>query len=115
MIERKSIVDQIEVPVEGGIAIRMALLLVEDGKVISRKWHRTLIPADVSPAEQMAYINDHLTSMGEAVITSDDIQRVGMFHRLSTELPSQNAMAKTIDESVAEIKQAKASTVVDAK
>ncbi len=114
MIERKSIVDQIEAPITGGVGVRIALQLVEDGVVLSSKWHRTMIPAGVTPAEQLAYVNAHLAEMGEAAISSADIQRVGLFHKLATDLPSEHAPVKTIDETVAEIKDAKASTVVDA-
>lgn len=112
MIERKSVVEQVEVPLSGGVGVRIALLLVEDGKVLSSKWHRAMIPAEISPAEQLAYVNDHLAHMGEAQLTSADIQRVGLFHKLATDLPSEYAAPKTLDESVAELKEAKESVKV---
>lgn len=115
MIERKSIVDQIEIPLGGGVQVRIALQLVENGKVLSSKWHRTMIPAEISPAEQLSYVNDHLTEMGEAVLGSMDMQRVGLFHKLSCDMPSENAPAKGIDDKVAELKEAQASTKVSAK
>lgn len=115
MLSRKSIVDQIEVPTTGGIQVRIALQIIDGDVVIGQKWHRTYIPADISAQEQMSYVNAHLTEMGEATISTSDIQRVGLFHKLATDLPSDNSKAKTIDESVAEIKEARASTVVDAK
>jgi hypothetical protein len=115
MIERKSIVDQIEAPISGGVGIRVALQLVENGVVLSSKWHRTMIPADISPAEQLSYVNDHLEQMGEAKLSTADIQRVGLFHKLSVDLPSDHAPVKTIDETVAEIQVAKASTKVKAR
>lgn len=114
-IERKSVVDQIEVNSSvGGVGVRIALQLVENGEVLSSKWHRTMIPAEISPAEQLGYVNAHLASMGEAPLTSSDIQRVGLFHKLSVDLPSEEAKAKTVDEMVADINLAKASRVVDA-
>lgn len=115
MIERKSMVDQIEVPVTGGVAVRIAILLIEDGKVLSSKWHRTMIPPDISAAEQLAYVNAHLAQMGEVAISSEDIQRVGLFHKLACDLPSEHAPVKTIDESVRGINAAKDSRKVDAK
>jgi hypothetical protein len=113
MIERKSIVDQIEIPSGGGVQVRIALMLVEDGKVLSSKWHRTLIPAEISAAEQLAYVNGHLSFMGEAQLSSMDMQRVGLFHKLAGDMPSENAPVKTIDETVAALKDAKASVVVE--
>lgn len=114
MIERKSIVDQIDIPITGGIGVRIALQLVENGVVLSSKWHRTMIPDEISPAEQLAYVNEHLTQMGETKISNADIQRVGLFHKLASDLPSDNAPVKSIDDTVAEIKESKASIVVDA-
>lgn len=113
-IERKTIVNQIEIDVSGNVGVRLSLQLIENGEVLSSKWHRTMIPTSVSPAEQLAYVNGHLAQMGEALLTTADIQRVGMFHRLSVEMPSENAPAKSLDEAVAEIKEAKESTKVDA-
>lgn len=114
MIEHKSIVDQIEVSTSGGVGVRIALQLVEDGKVLSSKWHRVMIPSEISAAEQMAFVNEHLAMMGEAKISNADIQRVGLFHKLASDLPSENAPAKSIDETVEEIKEAKASRKVKA-
>lgn len=114
-IERRTIIKHIEVPISGGVGVLIELQLVEGGVVLSAKNHRTIIPADMSPAEQMAYVNDHLRASGESPISSADIQRLGMFHRLSTELPSENAPNTGIEEKVAEIKEAKESTKVVAK
>lgn len=112
-ITRRSIVEQIEVPSAGGVQVRIALQLVEDGVVLNSKWHRTYIPVGISPAEQMAYVNEGLASMGEAAISSADIQRVGLFHKLSCDLPSESAPVKTIDETVADIAVAKATRTVN--
>lgn len=115
MIERKTIVEMIEVYSAGGIGVRIALQLVEDGVVLNNKWHRTLIPNEISPAEQLAYVNSHLLSMGEAELTSADIQRVGLFHKLACDLPSESVQVKTVDEAVEEIAAAKASRKVKAQ
>lgn len=113
-IERKTIVDTIEIAVNGAVGVRLALMLVEGDVVLSSKWHRTMIPQEISPAEQLAYVNDHLLQMGEAQLTSTDIQRVGLFHKLAGSMPSEYSAPKTIDETVAEIQEAKASIKVDA-
>jgi hypothetical protein len=112
-IERRSIVAQIEIPCVGGVQVLIHLQMVEDGSVISHKNHRTFIPVDISPAEQMAHVNGHLSEMGEAQISSADIQRVGMFHKLAADLPSEFAPAPVLDEVVENIKRAKASRKVD--
>lgn len=115
MIERRTIVAQMEVPYQGGLQVLFHLQLVEDGKLISHKNHRTYIPADISAAEQCAHVNAHLAQMGEGQISSMDIQRVGMFHKLAVDLPSEYAPVQTIDEVTEGIKRAKASRKVNAQ
>lgn len=68
MIEKKTILDQIEVTRGGTIQVRIALLMLEDGEEISRAWHRTSIPPGTDPAEQMAAVNVHLQQMNKEVV-----------------------------------------------
>jgi len=68
MIEKKSIVDQIEITRDGSIQIRIALLLVEDGVELDSKWHRTRVEPGASVEDQMAAVNQHLVSMGKAPV-----------------------------------------------
>jgi hypothetical protein len=89
-IERKSIVDQIEIVRDGGVQVRFALLIVEDGKELSSAWHRTFIGAGDSPALQVAEVNKHLKQMGHAEVSNEDMLRVVAFHQLSVEKPSLN-------------------------
>lgn len=111
-IERRTIVAQIEVPHHGGLQVLIHLQMVENGSVLSTKNHRTYIPADISAAEQMAHVNAHLAQMGESAISSMDIQRVGMFHKLAVDLPSEYAPVPVLDEITEGIKRAKASRKV---
>jgi hypothetical protein len=62
MIEKKTIIDQIEIARDGTINIRYALLLIEDGKDLSCQWHRTSIPPGVDVDRQLAEVDNHLTS-----------------------------------------------------
>lgn len=64
MIERKTVLDQPEPNVQSGVlGVKIAFLLVDDGKELDRKWHRTSIPVDVDPVQQMAAVNAHLAIM----------------------------------------------------
>lgn len=80
MIERKSVVDQVELNRNGGTGVRIGLLLVEDGNQLDCKWHRTYIPSDIDPALQMGAVNEHLQMMGMALVSDEDIARVISFH-----------------------------------
>lgn len=76
MIERKTVVDQIEITRHGTIQIRFGLLLVEDGVEIDCKWHRTCIQAGDDPSNQMAAVNAHLDAMGMAQVDASEIDKL---------------------------------------
>lgn len=83
MIERQSIVDQIEITRNGTLAVRLALLLVDDGKELASKFHRTSIPLECPPMAQMLLVNEHLVQMGEAPLSAVDVQRIVDYHTLT--------------------------------
>ena len=70
MIEKKTILDQIEITRDGTIQVRLALLVLEDGEEISSAWHRTSIPPGADPIKQMAAVNVHLQQMNKAPVAS---------------------------------------------
>lgn len=85
MIERKTVLDQPEPNLQTGtLGVRIAFLLVEDGSEIDRKWHRTSIPVDVDPAQQMAAVNAHLSIMEPPMppVSQVDIDFVVQCHAL---------------------------------
>lgn len=81
MIERKSLVDMIEIARDGSVGVRIALMLVEDGKTLNSQWHRTVIGPGDSPKIQLADINAHLTFEGHAELSKEDIDRVAFLHK----------------------------------
>jgi hypothetical protein len=64
MIEKRTILDQIEITRGGILQIRFGLLLVEDGKEIDCKWHRTSVEPGGSVDAQIAAVNEDLTARG---------------------------------------------------
>ena len=76
MIEKKTIVDQIEIARDGSIQIRLGLLLVEDGSIIDCKWHRTRIAQEGNVSDQMASVNEQLAKMGKELVSEADIARI---------------------------------------
>jgi len=77
-IERKSIVDQIEITRSGMVQIRFALLLLEDGKEVASRFHRTAFDPSIKDAGQlqMYAVNIHLVEMGEKPVGQEDIDKV---------------------------------------
>ena len=76
MIEKKSIIDQIEVTRDGSIQLRIALILEEDGVELDSKWHRTRIEPGGDIDAQMEIVNLHLISMGKAPVNVADLAPV---------------------------------------
>jgi hypothetical protein len=73
MIERKTIVDQIEVTRDGHIQLRFGLLLVEDGKEIDCKWHRTAIEPGGDIERQIDAVNAHLGALGHPACAQNEL------------------------------------------
>lgn len=64
MIEKKTVLDQIEVQPNGIVQARFLKQLVENGNVLSQEYHRTVVEPGVDVAAQMAVVNAHLQAMG---------------------------------------------------
>lgn len=73
MLEKKTIVDKIEILRDGTIQIRFALLVVEDGAELSCDWHRTAIPPGGDATVQLSAVNDHLRQMNRATVEDSSL------------------------------------------
>lgn len=92
-LEKVTIVDQIEIGSMGDVGVRLKLLIVEDGAtVLSSRFHRTMIPADVPVAAQMELVNAHLAQMGEAPVDAADLERLEVYHQAGK---SEHAVGRT--------------------
>lgn len=76
MIEKKTIVEQIEILADGHIQIRFALLLIEDDVVIDRKLHRTSVEPGGDVDAQIAAVNEHLAAMKKEPVPAPETERV---------------------------------------
>ena len=76
MIEQKTIIDQIEILRTGHVQIRFGLLLIEDGKEIDCKWHRTSVAPGGNLDAQIAAVNAHLAQMGRAPVPVGEMSYV---------------------------------------
>lgn len=61
-IEKRTVIDQIEITQGDVIQIRFALQLVEDGVVINSSWHRTTVPPGVDPQMMIDAVNADITN-----------------------------------------------------
>lgn len=76
MIERKTVLDQIEITRGGRIQVRIGLLLIDGDDEIDRKWHRTAIEPNSDAVLQMEAVNSHLDQMGRPPVSPEDIARI---------------------------------------
>lgn len=76
MLEKKTVVDRIEIDEDGNVGVRLGLLIVDGANELARKWHRTIIRNGASVAAQMAAVNVHLGTMGENVVDAAAVARI---------------------------------------
>lgn len=72
-IERKTIIDQIEIGRLRVIGVRFALLLIEDGIETDCKWHRTAIEPGGDVEATIAAVNANLADMKRPAVETDRI------------------------------------------
>ena len=75
-IVKQTVVDQIEITRNGTMQIRIGLELVEDGAVLSNKWHRTMVDPGGDVTAQIAAVNAYLLAMGEQEVSAADIAKI---------------------------------------
>lgn len=68
MLEKKTVLNQVEILPSGVVQVRFEKLIVEAGKVLRSEWHRTTIEPGVDVDEQIAVVNGHLAALGEAPV-----------------------------------------------
>ena len=78
MLEKRTIIDQIEITRNGIIQIRFAKQIVEDGREISLQWHRTSLEPGADLDGQLLAVNLHLQQMGEAAC--QDAEKLTLLH-----------------------------------
>jgi hypothetical protein len=83
MIEKQTIVDQIEITRTGYVQVRLGLLLIDDGREIDCKWHRTSIEPGGDVDRQMAAVNASLEQAGKLAVDGAGIEKVKAFAALA--------------------------------
>lgn len=73
MINKRTIIDQIEVARGGTVGVRFRKEVVEDGLVLMSEFHRTSIVVDGSVAAQIGAVNAHLSAMNCETVAEDEI------------------------------------------
>ena len=67
MIEKKTVIERIEILAGGSIHVRFAKLIVDGDKIIGpSQWHRCALDPGTELEPLLAAINNHLEQMGEA-------------------------------------------------
>lgn len=82
MIERKTMLDRVELGRDGTVSMRLALLLVEEGVEIHTAYHRTMIDINGDVVEQMGEVVAHLGSMGYPPLPESALTLLRSGHQL---------------------------------
>lgn len=75
MIEKRTVIDQIEATRSGVLFLQFDKQIVEDGRVLSSEPHRTPLEPGVSLDAQMAAVNVHLVQMGFPSLEAAEVER----------------------------------------
>lgn len=103
MIEKKTVIDQIEITRNGSIQIRFGLLLVEDGKEIACDWLRKVIEPGDNVAASLGVIDAYLQQTGKAAIDTGRISLVKSVAAIA-HTPEVVKAYKAMQEQLAKIK-----------
>lgn len=77
MIEKRTVLSQMEVLPNGTVQLRLEKQIVENGQILARpEYHRTSFEPGDDVDEQMARVNAHLVQMGAAAAAEEVAQRV---------------------------------------
>lgn len=73
MIEKKTVIERIEILSNGSFQVRFAKLIVDDDKIVGApQWHRTAFDPGTELDPLLAAVNDHLEQMGEARVIENE-------------------------------------------
>ena len=75
-LEKRTILDQIEITRNGTVQIRWAKEIVDGAQLVTSDYHRTAVPPGRDIDAQIDAVSAHLGTMGWPVVQSDDIQRI---------------------------------------
>lgn len=76
MIEKRTVIDQIEVTRSGRIQVRLAIEIVENGEVIASSWHRTSVDPGEIVSSKLDAVSVHLMTMGKSGVADDGMPGV---------------------------------------
>lgn len=94
-IERKTVVDQIEITREGVVRVRLGLLLVEDGAELACSWHRLAIDENTDIDATFDAVNEDLVlGKGCKPVEVADIARVKDYAAFTADLKAAALQVK---------------------
>lgn len=82
MIEQKTMLDRVELSRDGSVSMRLALIIENDGQVLSTQYHRLAIDIHGDVVEQMGEVVAHLGTMGYPPLPEPALQLLRSGHQL---------------------------------
>lgn len=82
MIEQKTMLDRVELSRDGSVSMRLALIIENDGQVLSTQYHRLAIDIYGDVVEQMGEVVAHLGTMGYPPLPEQALNLLRSGHQL---------------------------------
>jgi hypothetical protein len=93
-IEKKTIIDQIEIARNGTVQVRFALQLLEDGIEISSTWHRSAVAPGVDPQLMLDAVNADIQARPALRAAPIDTDRVSLLEAVCQLAHTPEVVAK---------------------
>lgn len=105
-MEKKTVIDQIEITRSGMIQIRMRKLIVDDnGTEHDLGYHRTAIEPGSDPNLQMAAVNEHLLEMQMGAVPAEEMVTLNAIVPV-VHTPERKEQWRTAREAAAQVREA---------
>jgi hypothetical protein len=75
-LERRTVIDQIEIRRDGTVQVRLAKQVVDGEDVLRSDYHRIGVEPGADLESHLPLVNAHLTTLGEAVVEETEWDRV---------------------------------------
>jgi hypothetical protein len=75
-LERKTLLDQVEIRRDGTLQVRLVKAIVDGETILAREFHRTVLEPGAAADALLATLNAHLGQMGEAAVADEEWDRI---------------------------------------
>lgn len=101
MIEKRTVIDQIEVTRDGHIQLRLGLLIIEDGVEVVCQWHRTSIEPGGDIDATIAAVNTDITTRDTLKAKAIEAEKVPLLKSICKVVHTPEVVKKYRSDTIA--------------